>query len=292
MGYPFQVRRAVPGDWEAVQQISRSINQADWVIDSWDAFMAEEGPGGLFVAQQNERVVGFYHLTLTERQDAFFSAMRIDPALQGMGLGSLFCQAQVEQAVAVGARWIHLFSLLENHVAHRTVEKNGFVNLGEWVIYDSLPLPASGGSDAAASGKVRRAVSADTAHLAALNRRRPADPLDGVIATPTDGWTLQAAAAADWESDGWWVAEGPDGLEGAMLLGPTQKGLLLRRLEGPPGPAAALLAAAGDLARTRGWPLSASLPARCEPLLGPLQPDPTSAFRAYVFRRQGAPRHN
>lgn len=285
MGYPFRVRRAVPEDREEVLRISRAIHQADWVAGAWEEFMAEPGPGGLYVAEQNGRMVGFYHLTLTERQDAFFSAMRIDPALQGQGIGSLFCRAQVEQAVAAGARWIHLFSVLENRAAHRTVQKNGFANLGEWVIYDSLPCRGTG-----KGGGARPAAPADAPLLRALRRRLAADPLDVVIAVPHDGWTLQAAAEADWEPAGWWVVDEPNGLAGAMLLGTTRGGLCIRRLEGSTEAAAELLAAAAETARARGCSLGASLPARAEVLLQALGPDPASAFRAYVFRREGAPR--
>ena len=284
MGYPFRVRRAVPEDREEVLRISRAIHQGDWVVGAWEAFMAEPGPGGLYVAEQEGRMVGFYHLTITERQDAFFSAMRIDPALQGQGLGSLFCRAQVEQAVAAGARWIHLFSLLENRAAHRTVEKNGFVNLGEWVIYDSLPCRGTGKND-----RARPAGAADAPLLGSLRRRLAADPLDAVIALPHDGWTIQATAEADWEPPGWWVVDGQDGLAGAMLLGTRREGLCIRRLEGSSEAAAELLGAAADLARSQGCSLGASLPARSEALLQALGPDPAAAFRAYVFRREGAP---
>jgi len=275
----------VPEDREEVLRISRAIHQGDWVAGAWDDFMAEQGPDGLYVAEQEGRVVGFYHLTFTERQDAFLSAMRIDPALQGRGLGSLFCRAQVEQAVGAGARWIHLISLVENRPAHRTVQKNGFVNLGEWVIYDSLP-----GRPAGKGARARPAAPADAPLLERLRGQLTPDPLDEVIAAPHDGWIIQAAADADWEPSGWWVVDGPDGLAGAMLLGTSRGGLCIRRLEGSSEATAELLAAAASLALARNCPLGASLPARSERLLWVLEPDSNTAFRAYVFRREGAPR--
>lgn len=292
MAYPFIVRRAVPGDREAVALIARAIAPDDWVPGAFDQFMAEQPPGGLYVAEQNGRVIGYYHLTLTERGDAHFSAMRMDPAVQGQGLGSLFCKAQVEQALQEGASPIYLLSLLENLPAHRTVGKNGFANLGEWVLYEQLPQQVTGGGGGTSPGEAallsngaRQAASADGLRLTELRRRLAGDLLESVIAAPDSLWTLQTLIDADWQPQGWWVVDGGDGLAGAMLLTGAGSDLNIRRLEGTPAAAAELLAAAVAEVRRGGYQhLGASLPARCEPLLQPLRPNPATAFRGYVFR--------
>ncbi len=281
MRYPFTMRRATPADREAVVGLCRSIWPDDWVPFAYDDFMEEAEPSGLYLAEQEGRLIGCYHLSITPTGDAHFSAMRIDPNVQGRGFGKLFCRAQVEQARNVRAGNIYLISMVDNPKAHRTVEKNGFENLGEWVIYDDL-------KEVRSPGAVRRARPVrpeDLPRVREMLAGLDAGALGSVISSETSPWAVQTVREVDWNVERMAVVDGEGGLEGLMLLGlDGEGGLIVRRLEGTPEAAADLLAyAAREMERQGLTAWNFSLPTRCEPLLAPLGLDPAKAFRAYVF---------
>lgn len=279
MIYPFRIRRASPEDREPITAICRAFDPEDWVPEALDWLVGEQEPKGLYVAEQEGRVIGLYHLDSPAPGEAYFSAMRIDPAMQGQGLGSLFCRAQVEQARSLGLSTTYLLSLLDNLPAHRTVQKNGFANLGAWYVRGELPAV----SFAPDLDRARPATPDDMAEVRAFLARLDQDPLEQVIASRSHPYMVCSVRACDWVPENIVVVMGPEGLEGLMLLAVTSDDVIIRALEGRQETAAHLLAyASSQRGEGRSWSLS--LPARCEPLLAPLGLDPREAFRAYVFR--------
>jgi hypothetical protein len=88
----------------------------------------------------------------------------------------------------------------------------------------------------------------------------------------------------DWALPDLIVAEGAGGLDGVMNLSLHKRWAVVRRLEGTPEAAAALLTYALAEARARGHrELEVSLPARCEPLLAPLSAGFTYVEHLFVF---------
>lgn len=280
MPYPFTVRRAVPTDRDAVLRLVAAISPTDWVLDAWDDFMRMPEPEGLYLAEQDGLTLGSYCLELPAPGDAYLGAMRIDPAVQGRGLGALLCRAQVEQARALGAETCYLISLPENRRAHHTVAKVGYENLGGWVVYAAL-------RDLPLAGRPSRARPGLPADAPLLEPFLQSAPLREVITQSGSAWTHITAQPAHWAPAGHIVVPAPGGaaIEGIMLLDLTPPNVTVRRLLGSPEAAADLLAYAADAGRSLGctsWTFS--LPAACEPLLAPLGLNPADAFRAYVFR--------
>jgi GNAT superfamily N-acetyltransferase len=278
--HPFHMRRATPADKAAVLALSHAVDPEDYIPYLYDDWMAAAEPEGLYVAEQDGRIIGCHAVEFPAPHEAYFWAMRIHPEVQGKGIGSRYCQAQVAHAAAAGARSIYLLSVIDNVRAHRTVEKNGFVNRGAWLIYDELKgLRVTG-----AAGAARPARPEDLPRLERYRRALPADGLSDVICAPSNPWTVMTMTPSDWSTGDLVVVDGAQDFAGVMLLRLTGTAVLIRRLEGTPEAARELLAYAVALAgRSDRLTLALSLPARSEPLLAPLELDPAQAFRAYVF---------
>lgn len=275
-----QIRRATPADKDEVIALSRAIDEHDYIAYGYDDWVKHTGPDGLYVALLEGRIVGCHSLEFHAPGQAYLFAMRIHPDMQGKGVGSSFCQLQVEHARSLGAQEIHLVSELNNERAHRTVMKNGFINRGAWLIYDRvtglLPQPPA--------RKARWARPEDQAEIARFRRQRGGTPLDGVIASRRDPWAVVTEKPGDWDLANTVLCEGESGLAGLMLLSQTEVDLLVRWLDGSPEVAADLLAFALTVQAERNLPyVGVSLPLAAEPLLAPLGLPEAEAFRGYVF---------
>lgn len=266
------IRLATAADRDTVVALSRAISPDDYIPEVYDDWIQDASPGGFFVVELDGRIIACYAVEFPRPGQAYLEAMRVHPETQGRGIGSDICRMQVEQAYTLGAQDIYLLSALQNHPAHRIVEKNGFRKGEAWLVYDELEaLPSL------PVGRARLARPGEAPRKA-----------DGVIASRQIGWVVMRASAADWDQGETAVVSGPGGLEGLMLYTPNDDGLLIRRLEGSPEAAADLLGFAVRQMRERALPrLAISLPLSAEPLLAPLQLDPTQGFRAYVFHHEG-----
>lgn len=274
------MRRATPADKPFVVAVSRAVDPDDFVPELFDMWMENTPPTGLCVAEAGGRIVGCHAEDWVVPDEVYFYGMRIDPEVQGQGIGSAYCRAQIEQAVGNGARHIWLTSVLDNVRAHRTVEKNGFVNRGEWVVYDAIE-----GLTVSAERRLARAATPGDQKmvhdfLAGLRN----EVLAGVIASPYFWYSTITTRESDWEPEHMAVVEHGGRLHGLMLWSVTEGCLYVRRLEGTEEAAADLLAFAAERAAEAGvtrW--SASLPKRCDHLLAPLAIPEEHAFRTYVF---------
>lgn len=281
MEYSFVMRRATPGDRDAVVALCNAISEHDWVPHEYDRLMTEQEPRGLYVAEAAGELVGIYHLHLTTPTEAYFSAMRINPSYQRRGIGSQFCRAQIEQALGVGATRIYLLSHVDNLPAHRTVMRNGFRQIGPWLIYGEITrIP-----DLGAPCRARAARPNDLAGLTDLGRRSRTSEVDDLICIPETVYIVREMRSEDWEIDTTMVTEGAGGLEGALLYSLDDGWLNIRRLLGGAEAARdllALLARRVSGLELQGW--SVGLPAHVEPALQALGLNPSDAFRSYVFR--------
>ena len=295
------MRKAVPTDKDAVVALCRAIHEHDYVPEMFDGAVALAAPQGLYVAELDGRIVGCHSVDVPAPGTGFLYAMRVDPQVQGQGIGSAYARLQVEEAVAGGLRRLFLTSAPGNVRAHRTVERNGFVNLGEWVIWEGASVEPEGAVEPteaverlAPTGapplRARAASPADLPALADFQASLAGEVLASVIAAPDYPYGFSIIGDEDWAVEDLVVVDGEadGGLAGCMLLrqveweGPPQ--LYVRRLEGTPAAAAALLDYARAWGGARGlekW--CVSLPARCEPLLAPLGLDPAKCERWYMF---------
>lgn len=272
------MRKATSADKEAVVALCRAIDPHDYLPEIYDWGVEA---GNLYVYEQDGRIVGCHAREWTAPGCVFFYAMRIDPTVQGRGIGSAYAAAQVEEAVAEGARHIFLSSAPGNVRAHRTVEKHGFVNEGDWFIYDEVPLPAV----ALPPGRARAGRPEDLPAVLAFQAGLTGQVLADVYANGDFPYSFAMLRDDAWVPERLAVVPGSAGLEGVMLLGEIEKGqLYIHRLEGTPAAAAELLGYALAWAKEKGLTqLCISLPARCEALLAPLGLDPQKCERWFIF---------
>ncbi|MGE5675246.1 MAG: GNAT family N-acetyltransferase [Mycobacterium leprae] len=259
--------------------MARAISQDDYIPDIYEDLMAAPGPGGFFVAEQGGQVIACHCLQLTGQEDAYLWAMRVHPGLQGRGIGTMLCRAQVEQARAMGRGNVYLISDVQNLRAHRTVMKNGFANLGPWIIYEEL-TPAQLPSPQ----RVREGRVGDLPLARSFHHLHTSSRLGNVIASLGDPWGVRTMRADDWNPAEMAVIRGTHGVEGLLLYHLSPEAMQVRLLEGNRETSAELLAYAGIKAATygcRSWVIS--IPAEAEELLAPLRLDPTKAHRFYVF---------
>lgn len=276
------MRKAVPADKDAVAALCRAIAPRDYVPDMFDWAVSA---GNLYVFELDGQIVGCHARKWTAPGNVFLFAMRIDPSVQGRGIGSAYVAEQVAEAVREGARHLFLASAPANVRAHRTVEKHGFVNEGDWIIYEEVPIPAV----ALPPGRARAGRPDDLPRVAALQVGLAGEVLADVIAHADFPYSFAVMREEDWHAVAdLAVVEGPDGLEGVMLLGQMEEAqLYIRRLEGTPAAAAELLGYALAWGAANGLThLSISLPARCERLLGPLGLDPQKCEQWFIFHHR------
>ena len=269
------MRRGTPADKPAVVELARLIDPEDYVISGYDYWMQEPEHAGLFVAELDGQIVGCHCIDWPAEADAYFFGMRIHPGQQGKGIGSAYCRAQIEHAIGLGARNIYLTSKVHNLPAHRTVEKNGFVNLGENLCYEDEPLTIE-----PRPGRARAARPEDLPLVHRFLQERKGKPLSGIISGRHDPWAIKSVTDSDWLLEDLVVVEGLDGLDGLMLCTIRSRRVLLRWLDGTPEAADDLLGYAAATGRSL---LSLDLPKWAEPLLAPLGLDPAKAFRTFVF---------
>ncbi|HYF91640.1 MAG TPA: GNAT family N-acetyltransferase [Symbiobacteriaceae bacterium] len=276
---PIRVRKATPADKDAVVALVRAINPDDFVQHIFDDVVGSD----LYVAELDGRIVACHAEDWVGPDNVFLYAMRVHPDMQGQGVGTVYAGLQVADAAHRGARHLWLASAYANKRAHRTVEKNGFANLGPWFIYEEQAAPEA----LPAPGRARAGRPGDIPALEAFLERLSGQVLADVVPARGYPYGFSYAGPGDWDLDDLVVVEGPAGLEGVMLLRTCWgEQLYVRRLEGTPEAAADLLAYAARWGREKGltkW--CASLPLRCEPLLAPLGWDPGKCERWYIFHR-------
>lgn len=276
------MRRAVPADKEAVTDVCLAVEPKDYVPELFDENVKLDPPSGIYVVELDGRVVGCHALDSFQPGTAFLYAMRVHPALQGQGIGRAYAGLQVEDAVRRGIRNLFLSSAPHNVRAHKTVERNGFVNRGPWFIYEAVPAPTV----ELPAGRARQARPEDAPLIAAFRERLAGEVMSEVVPAPDYPYGFCLMEDSDWNCDDVVVVEREGALEGAMMLRQSawEGALYIRRLEGTPEAAAELLGFAAAWGRERGmtkWMMS--LPTRCEHLLAPLGLDSEAAERWYIF---------
>lgn len=283
MSYPITMRRAILSDQKMVLAMLQRIDSHDWLIAAYPSVVSMAEPAGLYLAlaETSGGLIGCYCLQFPAPDEAYLSGMRIHPEAQGRGIGSLFCRAQILQARTLGAGNIYLKSVCDNLIAHRTVQKNGFENLGEWVIYHV----GIAGTNLPVTGRARWATRDDQPLIRQFRGDRWQNGLGGVICGAHDAYLTGSMKESDWAPADWVVVEGAAGLDALMCLGNGPDSVIIRYLAGSEEATAELLAFAfAERDRRERRQVDISLPAVAEPFLSPLALQRAEAIRFYVFR--------
>lgn len=269
-----QVRPATIADRDRVIQIALACDPEDWLPESFGDLLTQSN-SGLMVAEEAGQMVGcFAYEWHPDRQQAYLMGMRIDPAVQGQGLGSAFCKAQIDALTAAGARRLTLLSERQNERAHRTVQRNGFVKTVPWF----------------------------TSHLSpGALLEQLAVPGEPAVAAPTDGellqwWANQALGQyAGLRDSGWIIFPLTEadftadslihmGTEGALLWGRYGNEWIIRWASGSPQALRTLFTAFAHRAQEGGAELiTISLPGDLEPLLQEAGLDLPEPWHAFLF---------
>lgn len=264
-----QVRPATLADRDRVIEIALACDPEDWLPENYEGVL-QGANSGLLVAEQESQVIGcFAYEWHPDRRQAYMMGMRIDPAVQGKGLGSAFCKAQIDWLVAAGAERLTLLSEASNERAHRMVQRNGFVNARPWqVIF--LPLDFLADEPAA--------PQTDDPAIRHWWGERAAGQYASL---PDSAWIIYQLTAAEF-------ATAPMlhlGAEGALLWGRDDQGeWVIRWLDGAPGALRTLLATFAQMARAGGAErIALSLPGELAPRLAEAGVELPDAWRAYLF---------
>lgn len=288
-----QVRPATTADRDRVIQIALACDPEDWLPGNYEQLLNQPN-SGLMVAEAEGQMVGcFAYEWHPDRQQAYLMGMRIDPAVQGKGLGSAFCKAQIDALTAAGAHRLTLLSEHENERAHRTVERNGFVKTTAWFTSHLAP-GALLEQLAPARESSTEAVGTETVG------RGPATTEKPVLEPATDElrqwWANKAAGQCAGLPDSGWIifplTEAAftgdlfmhDGTEGALLWGRYGNEWIIRWASGSPQALRRLLTAFAHRAQEGGAELiTISLPGDLEPILQEAGLDLPEPWHAYLF---------
>jgi GNAT superfamily N-acetyltransferase len=109
-----------------------TFSWGDYVADVWDSWQSK---GGLYVVEDDGKVVGVYNLTLFEKQ-AWIEGMRVHPEHRRKGLGkNMFEHAES----IIQNKTIRLIIESENHPSIRLVESMGYCLEDKWRLYSMIP---------------------------------------------------------------------------------------------------------------------------------------------------------
>lgn len=97
----------------------------DYILDVFDEW-ARDRRGGLWVAVEDQSIVGIAKLTLLGDHEAWFHALRVDPRYQRRGIGTALLAHRLERARRLGARTMRLDTAGDNVAVHRLMRRFGF----------------------------------------------------------------------------------------------------------------------------------------------------------------------
>ena len=103
----------------------------DYIIDVFDEW-ARDRRGGLWVAVEDDAIVGIAKLTLLGDREAWLHALRVDPRYQRRGIGTALLEHRMERARRLGARTMRLDTAEDNVAVHRLMRRFGFRRVGSF----------------------------------------------------------------------------------------------------------------------------------------------------------------
>ena len=103
----------------------------DYILDVFDEW-ARDRRGGLWVAVEDDAIVGIAKLTLLGDREAWFHALRVAPRYQRRGIATALLAHRLERARRLGARTFRLDTAEDNVAVHRLMRRFGFRRIGKF----------------------------------------------------------------------------------------------------------------------------------------------------------------
>jgi GNAT superfamily N-acetyltransferase len=103
----------------------------DYLPYVWDEWL--EDPGGLFMAAVIDgRLAGLQHAALMSDGTAWLEGIRVDPDLQGRGVGSMLLDAGVQWARTMACPAVRLSTSDQNPASNRMATSKGFLQVASF----------------------------------------------------------------------------------------------------------------------------------------------------------------
>lgn len=121
-----RVRAALPGDEQAMREITRMVWQGtDYVPLVWDRWL-DDARGMLQVATLDGQVVGFQHVAIQPDESAWLEGIRVAESAREAGMGRALLDAGLEYARLAGCAAARLATASVNPASTRLAERGGF----------------------------------------------------------------------------------------------------------------------------------------------------------------------
>jgi len=111
----------------------------DYVEYVWDEWL-NDPDGLLLVATVDELPVGIAHMEMLSPTDAWLEGLRVDPAYQRQGLGTVLNTACIEEAMKRGARYARLVTSFDNVASIAMVERLFWRRVGAFAPFSAEPM--------------------------------------------------------------------------------------------------------------------------------------------------------
>jgi len=128
-----KIRSAQENDKATVLGFCKDTFQwGDYIADVWDKWKSK---GGLYVLEENDFVVGVYHVASFEKE-AWIEGMRVHPQYRKKGFGT---RMLTHAESVVQNKVIRLIIESENHPSIRLAESMGYKIEEKWRLYSMVP---------------------------------------------------------------------------------------------------------------------------------------------------------
>jgi GNAT superfamily N-acetyltransferase len=134
------IRPAKPEDKPGILRISAQVWEGhDYVPLALERWLAE---GGLFVAELAGQIVGFAKTTILSPGEFWLEGLRVAPEHRNQGIGRALAEAQLQDALARGARAVRYSTVEINRASGRIAQALGFHEAGRFTF---MAGPVRGG---------------------------------------------------------------------------------------------------------------------------------------------------
>ncbi|MGI0101577.1 MAG: GNAT family N-acetyltransferase [Nitrosotalea sp.] len=135
-----KIRSAQESDKDAVLGFCKDTFQwGDYIVDVWDKWKSK---GGLYVLEENDFVVGVYHVVSFEKE-AWVEGMRVHPQYRKKGFGTRMLN---HAESVIQTRVIRLIIESENRPSMRLAESMGYKIEEKWRLYSMAPAKQESGA--------------------------------------------------------------------------------------------------------------------------------------------------
>lgn len=125
--------RASVEDQEKIRDFLRQFIN-DYLTDQIEQLVAQR-QGGLYLALEDEQIIGTAVIALPKRHEAYLSGMRIAPSRQGQGVAEAFAKFQVAEAKRLGAVIARALVHQDNQTSLHILQENiGFQVVDGWMV--------------------------------------------------------------------------------------------------------------------------------------------------------------